>query len=195
MPRLPIDYSKTLMYKIVCNDTTITDLYVGATTDFTKRKDCHRRTCNFSSQNRHNVKLYQFIRANGGWDNWSMVMVEKYPCEDRLEQSKRERFWKEELKATLNTTTPSRTNKEWREDNKEYKSQTDRKWRENNIEHKRETDRKWREKNNEFLREKITCECGEIVSREWKRKHIKTKKHINLLSHKQSVVGESNAPY
>jgi hypothetical protein len=190
MPRLPIDYSKSLIYKIVCNDTAITDIYVGSTTDFRKRKTLHKRTCIHSSQNRHHLKVYQFIRENGGWDNWDMVLIEKYPCEDNLELVKRERYWKEELNATLNTNVPSRTKKEWREDNKEYKSEMDRKWRENNIEHKRETDRKWREKNNEFLREKITCECGEIVSREWKRKHIKTKKHINLLSHTPSVVIE-----
>ena len=38
MPRKETDYSKTVIYKIVCNDLTITDIYVGHTTDFVVRK-------------------------------------------------------------------------------------------------------------------------------------------------------------
>ena len=45
MPRKPIDYSKTISYKIVCNDLSITDCYVGHTTDFTKRKSHHKSDC------------------------------------------------------------------------------------------------------------------------------------------------------
>ena len=190
MPRLPIDYSKTIMYKIVCNDTTITDLYVGATTDFRRRKYNHKCWCNNTTQKHHNLKIYQFIRANGGWDNWSMVMIEKYPCEDSLEQSKRERFWKEELKATLNTNIPSRTPKERFENNEHHWKEYYKNWRKNNKEHKKEIDKKWRENNKDYLKEKITCECGSIIMRETKSKPIKSQKHINLLSHMPSVVIE-----
>jgi hypothetical protein len=38
MPKTIIDYSKCVMYKIVCNDLEITDIYVGHTTNFTRRK-------------------------------------------------------------------------------------------------------------------------------------------------------------
>ena len=31
MPKKIIDYSKTIIYKIVCNDLTITEVYVGHT--------------------------------------------------------------------------------------------------------------------------------------------------------------------
>ena len=37
MPKLPIDYSKTIIYKIICCDLNIKDCYVGHTTDFTRR--------------------------------------------------------------------------------------------------------------------------------------------------------------
>jgi hypothetical protein len=36
MPCKPVDYSRTLMYKLVCNDLNITDVYTGHTTDFTE---------------------------------------------------------------------------------------------------------------------------------------------------------------
>ena len=46
MPKIPIDYSKTIIYKIVCNDLSIKECYVGHTINMTKRKCCHKSTCN-----------------------------------------------------------------------------------------------------------------------------------------------------
>ena len=45
MPRKPIDYQKVIIYKLVCDDLLITDLYVGHTTDFTNRKKSHKDRC------------------------------------------------------------------------------------------------------------------------------------------------------
>ena len=45
MPKTNIIYNNTIIYKIVCNDLNIKDLYVGHTTDFTKRKYKHRLNC------------------------------------------------------------------------------------------------------------------------------------------------------
>jgi len=63
--------------------------------------------------------LYQFIRENGGWDNFSMLEIEKYPCVDGNEARARERYWFEELKATLNKVRPSITKEERHEWKKE----------------------------------------------------------------------------
>ena len=38
MPKLPFDFSKTIIYKIVCSDPSVTDCYVGHTTDFIRQK-------------------------------------------------------------------------------------------------------------------------------------------------------------
>ena len=46
MPKTPMDYSKTIIYKIVCNDLSIKECYVGHTTDMTKRKCSHKYSCN-----------------------------------------------------------------------------------------------------------------------------------------------------
>ena len=45
MPKVAIDYSKTVMYKIVCKDLNIKDLYIGHTVNFRQRKHDHRRHC------------------------------------------------------------------------------------------------------------------------------------------------------
>ena len=40
---------------------------------------------------RHNIYVYEFIRENGGWDNWDMVEIEKRCCRDSLEAKSIER--------------------------------------------------------------------------------------------------------
>ena len=85
MPKTIIDYSKTIIYKIVCNDLNITDLYVGHTTQFTKRKCGHKSKCNNLNSKSYNLIIYKTIRDNGGWENWSMIEIEKYNCNDSNE--------------------------------------------------------------------------------------------------------------
>ena len=117
MPLKPINYSKNLNYKIVCKDPTITSTYNGSTTDITRRKSQHKNTCNNPNIYGHNCYVYQFIRANGGWDNWEVIELENYPCANLLEQTLRERYWLETLQCDLNTNVPSRNRQEWYNDN------------------------------------------------------------------------------
>ena len=62
MPKKDIDYSNTIIYKIICNNATITDLYVGHTTNFVQRKSLHKSACN---NLKNNLRLYKKIRENG----------------------------------------------------------------------------------------------------------------------------------
>ena len=66
MPHKQVDYSKTIIYKIVCNDLNIKDCYVGHTTDFRTRKSTHKSHCNNPNDKKHHINLYQFIWNNGG---------------------------------------------------------------------------------------------------------------------------------
>jgi hypothetical protein len=120
MPRKPIDYSKTIIYKIVCNDTNIEDLYVGSTSDFTRRKCNHKNACINPQNASYNLKIYKIIRDNGGWINWSMIEIEKYPCNDNNEAHARERYWFEILKASLNSYKPIIYQDEIKEYSKQY---------------------------------------------------------------------------
>jgi len=80
MPKIPINFSKTVIYKICCNDATITDIYVGHTTDIITRRYTHKSHSTNDKNKSYNLKPYQFIRKNGGWDNWSLIQIEEYPC-------------------------------------------------------------------------------------------------------------------
>lgn len=107
MPKTDIDYSNTIIYKITCKDTSINDLYVGHTTNFVQRKHSHKQ--NTMNNKFNNCKLYQVIRANGGWNNWKMEIVNFFDCKDHYEARKKEQEYFESLKATLNSVEPFQT--------------------------------------------------------------------------------------
>jgi hypothetical protein len=150
MPKLPIDYSKTIIYNIVCNDTNITDCYVGHTTDFTRRKQLHKKDCNNPNGEKYNYKVYTTIRDNGGWDNWQVVMIEVFDCKNKLEATKREREYYEELKATMNTKLPYQTQQE----RKIYVSEKQKEHYHNNLKQIREKNKDYYYHNIEKMREK-----------------------------------------
>ena len=102
-----IDYVKTIIYKICCNDETIKECYVGHTTNFKQRKIEHKYACCNENSKSYNSKVYSFIRGNGGFDNWKFIEIEKFPCLSKKEAEMRESYWYFNLKATLNTISPS----------------------------------------------------------------------------------------
>ena len=85
MPRLPIDHSKTVMYKLMCKNPQITPIYIGKTTNFPLRKSQHKRASKTDER-----YVYSFIRDNGGFNNWDMVLIEEYPCKNKCEGQRRE---------------------------------------------------------------------------------------------------------
>jgi hypothetical protein len=101
-----IDYSNTIMYKLVPNDVNLDLIYIGSTTNFRARKAVHKNICNNENDKAYNYKVYQMIRNNGGWCEWSMIVIEKYPCNDSYECRKRERELMEQYNANLNMKRP-----------------------------------------------------------------------------------------
>jgi hypothetical protein len=155
IPRLPIDYSKTLIYKIVCNDSSIKECYVGHTINFTRRKQAHKGHCNNEKGEYYNYKVYKTIRENGGWGNYSMIEIEKYPCKDINEACRKEREWFERLNSCLNTCYPNRSVQEYYKDHREEIA----------------TRRK----------QTFTCGCGGIITMHNKSRHLKTKFHLQYM--------------
>lgn len=113
MAKLQINYSRNVIYKIVCKNLDITECYVGHTTDFSKRKNVHKMRCHAEHTKFYNFRVYKFIRENGGWKNWEMVEIEKWPCNDSREAGTRERYWYETLNSKLNNNVPMQTVSEY----------------------------------------------------------------------------------
>ena len=80
-----------------------------------------------------------------------MVEVEKYCASDKQDLQKRERYWVEELSVTLNARIPSRTSKDYYNDNKEYLIKKQKEHREKNREKISQRQKEYREKNREKI--------------------------------------------
>ena len=161
-------YDNTSFYKIVCNDTNISDCYVGHTSNFKLRQSQHKHSCNTETNNRYDTNIYKFIRANGGWSNWTMLLIEKINCESCLEACKRERMYIDTLHATLNVQVSSRTKQEWDTTNKLKTVETQKRYY------------------NTIYKDKFTvvsiCLCGGKVSMSSKSNHVKSRKHQNFIN-------------
>jgi len=161
-----IDYSKGLIYKLCCKDPIIENIYIGSTTNFRVRKNKHKSDCNNTSSKGFNYNVYRFIRENGGFENWDMILIENYNCNSKKELDSKEREYVDKLKPSLNTIIPSRTNKEWQEDNKDKINLKKKKFYQRNT-------------NLISQRKKINviCEYCKIVVRKYSlNRHQKTKK-------------------
>ena len=145
-----VNYENGCVYKLCCKNPSITEIYVGSTVCFKQRKSAHKSYCNNENSIKHNIPVYKFIRLNGCFINWDMIEIEKYSATDKKDLEKRERYWIESLKASLNHVIPSRTF----EEHKEIASKTKKKY---NLENKEVVSQKkklYREKNKENLSEK-----------------------------------------
>jgi len=115
-----IDYSKCVIYKIVCKDKNVKDNYVGHTTNFIKRKSNHKDATKTPTDKHYSYKLYQTIRQNGGWNNWDMIKIEDYNCKTKEEACERELYYYNILKPNLNMKKPLLTNYEKEKKQKVY---------------------------------------------------------------------------
>ena len=137
------------IYKLHCLDSDIKDFYIGSSKKFKARKSNHKSVCNNENSNRHNLKVYKFIRANGGFQNFDFeILLET--IEDDIK--KIEQKYIDELKPTLNCNIACGFDK------KEYYKEYDKKYRKeyykNNIKNIRENQRLYKLKNKQKIRKK-----------------------------------------
>jgi len=182
MPLKNIDYSKNVIYKIVCNDLNVKMCYVGHTTDFIRRKQKHKYNCTKENSNSYNLKVYKLIRDNGGWDNFSMVEIEKFSCKDNNEASARERYYYELFNANLNIQVPNRNQKESRKGHYEQNKDKIKEYYEQNKDKKKEYYQVNKTKISEYNKITLTCCCGSTFRKKDKTRHEKSIKHQEYIS-------------
>jgi hypothetical protein len=145
---IPRDYT---FYKIYKNGF---ENYVGSTVDLNIRKSRHKSKCNNVKHPSYNTPVYQYIRANGGYDSFEYeILDKKFVCKRDAE------LYEGELMKIHNSTLNVFRNYS-EADKKEYNKQKARKFRkknpeynkkytEKNIDKKKEYDKIYREKNKE----------------------------------------------
>lgn len=204
MPRVAIDYSKTVIYRISHKDIAGLD-YVGSTTDFTRRKGHHKSTCNNPNSQGHHLKVYQNIRDNGGWDFFQMLEIKKFPCADNREAEAEEEKVLQELKSTLNMKRAfisegmaeynknyyvtnrdhlREIGKKYYETHKDQITEYTKDYREQHQEQISDYGKKYRDKHKDRLKELRsanyiceTCKCSMLIQA--KPRHERSLKHFN----------------
>tara|TARA_R110000803_G_scaffold202070_1_gene267046 strand:- start:43 stop:645 length:603 start_codon:yes stop_codon:yes gene_type:complete len=194
------DYSKGFIYKLCCKDVNIKEIYIGSSLNYKSRKKAHKSTINCITARGYNTYKYQFIRNNGGWDNWDMIEVKKYPCNDKRELEAEEDKIMRELKASLNGKNVIyndedqklrdhlyymknrdviiKKSKDYYDKNKNpiKKIRQQKELKDMTSSDKYYQLNKQKIKANQSI--KIICECGREIRRCQKSIHIKTKIHL-----------------
>ena len=139
--------------------------YIGSTKDLKQRLKGHKSTCNVEGNPHYHYKLYQHIRANGGWDCCEITPVEEFDCETKQQACIREEYWRREYKALLNMRKAFETEEE-------------------RINLQKNSNVKACKKRNEKLRLVISteCECGGHYKPPAKKKHLNSKLHQDFIS-------------
>lgn len=181
-----------IIYKLVSSDIEVKECYVGSTMNFRTRKCHHKSDCNNENSKNHHFNVYQYIRANGNWDNWNMIQIEEMQFNNRRELHARERYWIETLKATLNKVVPTRTMNEYRQVNAEhFKKYTKQYYLDNsehikqyyldNSEHIKQRQKQYRADNAEHMKKYIKqyyLDNSENIKQQQKQYYLDNSEHI-----------------
>lgn len=149
-------YSRGKIYKIISENCD--GCYVGSTCKKLLSQRLSAHTSNFRQYEKDIGRYYSSFEILK-YDDYSIILLEDYPCERKDQLLSRERYWKEQLKDSVNIYNAIRTKedyhkwynegggKEWGhkyyEDNKEHIREYGIKYREENREHKNEVDRNY----------------------------------------------------
>jgi hypothetical protein len=181
------------VYKLCCIDPEIKEIYIGSTKNLRVRKGQHKYDCNTENNKNNKMKVYQFIRNNGGFDNWDIVQLERFEFNTKYELHARERHFIELLKPSLNKQKPTRTKKEWNQENKEEIKENVKQYYEKNKKEILEYHKNYNKENKEKIKQynnKKYCENKDEIRdrqriyREKNREKINEQQKINRAKNK-----------
>ena len=156
------------------------------------------------SERRKNYILYQKMNELGV-ENFYIELIEEFPCENKEQLTAKEGEYIRKM-ATLNHRIQGRTYQEWLDDTKEVRKEKSKeyrerihntilerkaKYREENRDKIREADKEWRENNKEKVKQRnrimVNCECGDYITKINLKRHIKSKKHQEVLNNLNNI--------
>ena len=174
------NYANGKIYKI-WSPSHLDDIYIGSTcVPLSHRMSKHRCLYKRYKEGKTNYTTSFKILEYG---DARIELIENVECKCKEELIAREGYYIRSLDC-VNKYIPDRTEKEYREDNKERIAQCKKEWYEKNRELTLHRAKEYREKNKEKRNEKTKCECGSTVNRSSIARHKKTKKHIQYLESK-----------
>ena len=203
-----VNYKTAKIYKLVNDELNLT--YYGSTCNELRKRFWSHKS---EAKNKYKCSSYKLFESG----ECKIYLVEKFPCEDKMELTKRERFYIENNEC-VNNNIPNRTQKEWREEHKKILAQQKKEYvqenkeqiakqkkehYQNNKEQIKEKMKEYYEKNNEVKKEKAKqyyqanketmkkisfCECGGKYTHVNKARHCRSKKHQNFINSQNILV-------
>ena len=177
------DYKSGKIYKIVSEIGNC--IYYGSTI-----KPLNIRLSN------HKSYFNRGIYRNSGdvlkYQDYKIVLVEEYPCNNKQELCKREGWYISNNKC-VNKYIAGRTKKQYALDNKQYYKQYKKQYRidnkqyfnqymkQYNIDNNqriKQTRKQYRIDNKQYLQQHLMCGCGVSYTKQNKIRHNKSKQHI-----------------
>ena len=107
-------YNNSCIYKISKENF----IYIGSTCNYNQRMRQHKSICNNINSKSYNLKIYQTIRLNGGWDEFEKVVIQNVCCENRKELHEIEGEFIKKI-GTINCMIAGRSQKKYYEDNRD----------------------------------------------------------------------------
>ena len=179
-------YQRAKIYKIV--DNTNDNVYIGSTCEPTlaRRLAKHRGNYNFYMNGKGFYVTSFKILEN---DNYDIILIENYPCNNKDELHARERYHIESNNC-VNKVIPNRKPKEshkcFYENNKEKIKANVKEYEEKNKENILKQKKEYRENNKEQIKAKrsviYSCKCGKCIRAGSKSRHEKTKFHQDYVN-------------
>jgi hypothetical protein len=166
-----------LIYSITKKNSTEV-LYIGSTTNFTRRQYTHRTSCISKAEKnkKYNLELYEYIRNNDGFGNFMFNVVLEFVCSSLTEQRQKEQEYidKYGIDYLLNDRdayiTPEEKTRRSRISSKKAQDRN----RDEYNKRRRDNYSKNSKEINEKKNEKILCSCGKFISKNHKARHLRT---------------------
>ena len=174
------EYSNGKIYKIT--NTINDDIYIGSTIKtlkqrFNAHKSDYKRYLNEKNRKVSSYKLFDKY----GITNCRIELIENFPCDNRTELEQQESVYINKNKEfCVNNNIPGRTDKQYRDTNKDKIKQ-----------YQNEYDIDNKDKIKEYQMKLINCGCGSKFTNGNKNRHLKTKKHQTYLEH-QTINNNNN---
>ena len=167
-----MSFENAKIYKLIC--LTTGKIYIGSTTQPLRRRlishKSHAKTETCSSK--------QIIANN----NYVILLVKSIKnCETKFQILCWERFYIEKY-VCINKQKPTRTQPEWVRDNKDKVRTRKAEWYQDNKDKILAKMAIYQQNNKDKIKEKITCECGSVISRSTISAHRKTIKHTRIIA-------------
>jgi len=164
------------------------DVYIGSTTKkyLSQRMEEHRKDYKQSLTNekrRYTSSIKLFDKY--GLQNCKIILLESFECNSKDELTAREAYYIKKNKC-INIVIPTRTYKEYYNDNKEKIHENQRKYRSEHKEIMNNYSNQYYNNNKETLlkhaSEVLICECGGKYTKSHKNRHCKSNKHQKFVN-------------